>query len=247
MGIEISMAPEPIFHVAGLGITNSMFTTVLVMALLVLVSYLGTRRMSLIPDSRLQNLLEWVVEFLRDLSENTAGKKVGRKVFPLIATLFIFILSANWIGLLPGFGSIYVLEHGGRQVPLLRAANSDMNTTAAMALVSVTVVQVIGFTINGFRGYIKELTTPLYLTPIHLIGELSHIISLTARLFGNVFGGEVLMVVMYSLVPYVVPVVFLGLEAFFGFIQALIFTVLTTVYITLAAGHGVVETNGHAA
>jgi F-type H+-transporting ATPase subunit a len=246
MGIEISMAPETIFRVAGLSITNSMFTTVLVIALLVVVSYLGTRRMSLVPESRLQNLLEFVVEFLRDLSENTAGRQVGGRVFPLIATLFIFILSANWIGLLPGFGSIFVVQEA-HHVPLFRAANSDMNTTAAMALVSVTVVQVIGFTINGFKGYVKELTTPVYLTPIHLIGELSHIISLTARLFGNVFGGEVLMVVMYALVPYVVPVVFLGLEAFFGFIQALIFTVLTTVYITLAAGHGAVETSGHAA
>jgi F-type H+-transporting ATPase subunit a len=247
MGIQISMAPEPIFRIAGFAITNSMMTTLLVMAFLTVLAYVGTRRMSLVPNSRVQNLLEWVVEFLLSLSENTAGKKVGRKVFPLIATLFIFILAANWAGLLPGFGSIYLVEHGGEHVPLFRAANSDMNTTAAMALISITVVQFVGFTINGTKRYLKELTTPIFLTPIHLIGELSHIISLTARLFGNVFGGEVLMVVMYTLVPYVLPAVFLGLEAFFGFIQALIFTVLTTVYITLAAGHGAFEADGHAA
>ena len=247
MGIEISMAPEPIFKIAGFAITNSILTTLLVMLFLFVVSWLGTRRMSLVPESRLQNLLEWVVEFLLNLSENTAGRRVGRKVFPLIATLFIFILAANWTGLLPGFGSIYVVEHNGAHVPLLRAATSDMNTTAAMALIAITVVQVVGFTINGTRNYLKEMTTPVFLTPIHLIGELSHIISLTARLFGNIFGGEVLMVVMYSLVPYFVPAIFLGLEAFFGFIQALIFSVLTIVYITLAAGHGALETEGHAA
>jgi F-type H+-transporting ATPase subunit a len=246
MGIEISMAPEAVFRVAGFPVTNSLLTTVLVMAFLVIVSYIGTRRMTLVPTSGLQNLLEWIVEFLLNLSEGMSGRKLGRKIFPLIATLFIFILAANWIGLLPGFGAIYVLKEGGKHVPLFRAATSDMNTTAAMALISVIVVQVVGFTVNGFKGYVKELTTPIFLTPIHLIGEFSHIISLTARLFGNIFGGEVLMVVMYALVPYVVPFVFLGLEAFFGFIQALIFTVLTAVYITLAAGHGIVEDKAHA-
>ena len=204
MGIEISMAPETVFRVAGFGVTNSLLATLLVMAFLVIVSYIGTRRMALVPASRLQNLLEWIVEFLLDLSESMSGRRLGRKIFPLIATLFIFILAANWIGLFPGFGSIYVLEND-RHVPLLRAATSDMNTTGAMALISVIVVQVVGVTINGLRSYIKELTTPIYLAPLHIIAEISHVISLTARLFGNVFGGEVLMVVMYALVPYVVP------------------------------------------
>ena len=238
MGIEISMAPEPLFGIGHFYITNTMLTTVLVGALLVVVSLLATRRMSLVPNSRLQNLMEWIVEFLLNLSENTAGKRVGRRVFPLIATLFIFILTANWIGLFPGFGSITWLNPHGHHVPLLRAATSDMNMTAAMALIAITTVQVVGVVMNGVRGYLKELSTPIFLTPIHIIGELSHIVSLTARLFGNIFGGEVLMIVMYALVPYVVPFIFLGLEAFFGFIQALIFSVLTIVYITLAAGHG---------
>jgi F-type H+-transporting ATPase subunit a len=98
---------------------------------------------------------------------------------------------------------------------------------------------------NGLRGYLKELSTPLLLTPIHLIGELSHVISLSARLFGNIFGGEVLLAVMFALVPYFIPVIFMGLEMFFGFIQALIFSVLTIVYISLAAsGHGSEEHAG---
>lgn len=239
MHLEISMAAEPLFEVGPFVITNSMLTTWLVMAFLVVLSIAATSRLSLVPHSRLQCLMELIVEFLLNLAENTAGKRVGRRIFPLIATLFIFILVANWAGILPGFGTITFENSHGHRVPLFRAATADMNTTVAMALIAITVVQFVGVTVNGVRGYLKELSTPLLLTPLHVIAEISHIISLSARLFGNVFGGEVLLVVMYALVPYVIPFVFLGLEMFFGFIQALIFSVLTAVYIALAAaGHG---------
>lgn len=241
MQIHASMAAGVLFHVGPFAVTNTMFTAWVVMALLVIVSILATRRMSLVPESRLQNLAEMIVEFVLDLTERTAGAKVGRLVFPLIATLFIFILSANWFGVVPGVGTITLTDphHPEHSVPILRAATSDFNMTAAMALIAVVTVQVVGVAFNGVRGYLKELSTPLLLTPIHIIGELSHVISLSARLFGNIFGGEILLVVMFALIPYFVPAVFMGLELFFGFIQALIFTVLTVVYISLAAsGHG---------
>jgi F-type H+-transporting ATPase subunit a len=120
--------------------------------------------------------------------------------------------------------------------------------TAAMALLSITVVQFMGLMVNGVRGYLKHLATPWFLAPVHLISELSHIISLAARLFGNIFGGEVLITVMYGLVPLLVPTVFLGLEVLFGFIQALIFTVLSIVYISLAtAGTHAIEPEGEVA
>ncbi len=247
MSIHAVMAPDVLFHIGPFVVTNSMLTAWVVMIFLVGVSLLATRRMSLVPESRLQNLMELIVEFLLDLAEKTAGSQVGRRVFPLVATLFIFILTANWFGILPGVGTIKLVDphHPEHAAPLFRAATSDLNMTIAMALIVIVVVQVLGVTMNGLRGYLKELSTPLLLTPIHLIGELSHVISLSARLFGNIFGGEVLLAVMFALVPYFIPVIFMGLEMFFGFIQALIFSVLTIVYISLAAsGHGSEEHAG---
>jgi len=194
--------------------------------------------MQLVP-SGLQNLAEMVVETLLGMVEPVAGPKLGRRIFPLIASLFIFILTANWIGLLPGFGTIgirEVRESHSILVPILRPANSDFNTTIAMALITIILVQAAGIRAHGVLGYLKELATPWFLTPIHLISELSHVLSLSARLFGNIFGGDVVLTVISSLVPFLAPVVFLVLESLFGLIQAIIFSMLSMIYFTMAAG-----------
>ncbi len=222
--------------VAGLVITNTMITSALVVLILLAVGAIYRMVLSVNAPGRFQSLMEWMLGYLLGLCEQSAGPELGRRIFPLVSTFFIFILSANWIGLLPGFHFIKIANFEGHHVPVVRSANSDLNMTIAMALVAVITVQVLGVWSRGVKGYIKELTTPIFLTPIHLISELSRVISLSGRLFGNIFGGEVLMLVMYTLVPYVVPVIFLGLEALFGFIQALIFSVLTIVYISMAAG-----------
>ena len=238
MGIEISMAAEPLFHIGGLPVTNSIVTTWAVMLFLVILSLGATRKMQLVP-SGLQNLAEMVVETLLGMVEPVAGPKLGRRIFPLIASLFIFILTANWIGLLPGFGTIgirEVRESHSILVPILRPANSDFNTTIAMALITIILVQAAGIRAHGVLGYLKELATPWFLTPIHLISEVSHVLSLSARLFGNIFGGDVILMVISSLVPFLAPVVFLVLESLFGLIQALIFSMLSLAYFTIAAG-----------
>ncbi len=238
MGIEISMAAEPLFHIGGLPVTNSIVTTWAVMLFLVILSLGATRKMQLVP-SGLQNLAEMVVETLLGMVEPVAGPKLGRRIFPLIASLFIFILTANWIGLLPGFGTIGIREvREGHSilVPILRPANSDFNTTIAMALITIILVQAAGIRAHGVLGYLKELATPWFLTPIHLISEVSHVLSLSARLFGNIFGGDVILMVISSLVPFLAPVVFLVLESLFGLIQALIFSMLSLAYFTIAAG-----------
>lgn len=233
--MEITLAPEPIFRIGSLVVTNTMLTSALVVVLLSAVSIAYRSTLSVDKPGRFQSLVEWVLGYVLSLCEQSAGRALGRRLFPLVATFFIFILTANWIGLLPGFHFIKLTNFEGHSVPILRSANSDWNMTAAMALIAVGTVQVMGVASHGLRGYLRELSTPVLLTPIHVVSEISHVISLSGRLFGNIFGGEVLMLVMYSLVPYVVPAVFMGLELFFGFIQALIFTVLTIVYITLAA------------
>ncbi|MDQ3930478.1 MAG: F0F1 ATP synthase subunit A [Chloroflexota bacterium] len=285
---HISIKAEVLFDIptpfGPLHFTNSMLYTLIVIAALVLFFAVATRRMSVVPRGS-QNFAEAVVEFLLGTTEGTAGRRVGRRIFPLIATLFIFIIAANWSGLLPGVGTIggcytpRAEEHaqatnaeegaGGQDIahsaeaeggslptpighecpegtefiPFFRAANADLNTTLGMALIAVLVVQVAGIASHGVGGYVKELVTPVFLAPIHIMGEISRIISLSFRLFGNIFGGEVLVTVMFVLLGSVFAgfgaFIFLGLEVLFGFIQALLFSLLTLVFISTAvAGHG---------
>jgi F-type H+-transporting ATPase subunit a len=265
----ISIKAEPLFSIGGFQFTNSMLFGLIVMIAITLFFFLITRRMKLVPRGA-QNIGEFIIEFLLGLSEGAAGRRVGRRIFPLIATIFIFILVANWSALIPGVGTIgkCVAEEptavhaeaptgglttpsqlpiggcpeGTEFVPFLRAANADLNMTLAMALLAVLVVQVAGIASHGFVGYLKELSTPWPLTPIHIVSELARIISLSFRLFGNIFGGEVLLTVMYVLLGSLLlgfgTFIFLGLEVLFGFIQALLFAILTLVYITTAVqGH----------
>jgi len=281
----ISIKAETLFQIptpfGTLNFTNSMLFTIIVDLAIILFFVLATRRMLLVPG-RLQNMGEYVIEFLFGTVEGTAGRVVGRRIFPLIATIFIFILVANWSGLLPGVGTVgnCVNESGAEHsaglivktalpsqqepapsgglptasdvgncpqgtafVPYFRAANADLNTTLSMAILAVIVVQVAGVSSHGVGGYLKELLTPIPLAPIHIMGEISRIISLSFRLFGNIFGGEVLVTVMYVLLGSLFlgfgTIIFLGLELLFGFIQALLFAILTLVYISTAvAGHG---------
>jgi F-type H+-transporting ATPase subunit a len=264
---HISVKPEtlwslPLFGHLTLRITNSFLTMLLVMLFLIILGSLVARRAQLIPG-RLQSVVEMVVEFLLGLVEGTAGKKLGRRIFPLIGGLFIFIIVANYTGLLPGIGTIGIwhegkhalvaasegatgTEHGGRTlVPLFRPPSADLNMTLAMALISYVAFQVAGISAHGVWGRIKHMANPPFLLPIEIISELSRIVSLSFRLFGNIFAGETLLTVMYGIanaikitvVGLVIPVIFLYLEVLFGFIQALIFAVLTLIYIALASAH----------
>jgi len=265
--LHISVKPEtlwslPLFGSLTLRITNSFLTMLLVMLFLIILGSIVARRAQLVPG-RLQSVVEMVVEFLLGLVEGTAGKKLGRRIFPLIGGLFIFIIVANYTGLLPGIGTIGIwhegkhalvaasegasgAEHGGRTlVPLFRPPSADLNMTLAMALISYVAFQVAGISAHGVWGRIKHMANPPFLLPIEIISELSRIVSLSFRLFGNIFAGETLLTVMYGIanaikitvVGLVIPVIFLYLEVLFGFIQALIFAVLTLIYIALASAH----------
>jgi F-type H+-transporting ATPase subunit a len=269
-----------------------------VMALIIFFGWLVARRAQLVPASKGQGIFESIVEFLLGLVEGTAGKSGGRRIFPLIGGIFIFILLANYSGLLPGVGTIgfyrdseesheesttegehssiplvyevasvggaasdlqpAAAEEGGHDrvlVPFLRAPNADLNMTLAMALVTFVVVQIAGIKAHGVGGRIKHMANPPFLFPIEVISEFSRIISLSARLFGNVFAGEVLLGVMYAMaaaikiavIPVLFPVIFIGLELLFGGIQALVFALLTLIYIAqaTAGGHDDHEEEGH--
>jgi F-type H+-transporting ATPase subunit a len=249
--LHVEVAPEVLgrIPIPGTGIefvfTNSFFTMLLVMGLVLLIGILIARSATLVP-SRVQSVFELIAEFMLRIVESAAGPTFARKIFPLIGSLFIFILFANYSGLLPGVGTIYVGDH----IPVLRPPSADLNMTIAMALVTFITVQIAGVNAHGVVGRLKHLAAgPLWMAwllfIIEVISELSRIVSLSFRLFGNVFAGEVLLGVMYtlanivkfSIIGLVIPVVFLYLEVLFGFIQALVFSLLTMIYIVLAAAH----------
>lgn len=247
--IHVSIKAEPLFHIGPFEFTNSMVGALLASAVLLAAAWYFYRNSSLIPG-RMQSLIELPVEWMTSII--SASTTRWRGYAALITTFFLMILVANWIGLLPGVGTIGIIEHDHGEellIPLIRPASADLNFTLGLAIVSFVVFVWWGVRINGPGGYLKELVgEPRYMAPlmfpIHLISELSRLISLSMRLFGNVFAGEVLLATMLALTYLVVPALFLGLEAVFGFVQALVFSLLAMTYITLAiaehhaGGHG---------
>ena len=238
--VHISIIPETIFHIFGLPITNTLITSWAVVIALSLLAFLFAKTFKKIPGL-VQSAVEWALEALLKLMETVTGsRREAEKLFPFIATIFIFVLAANWIGILPGVGSIGIFEIHGEEkefLPLFRSVNSDLNMTLALAVLAVTVSHILGFAASGIAGHVKtfiNFKSPLGfgVGVLELVSEGAKVISFSFRLFGNVFAGEVLLVIISFLIPYVAPVPFLGLELFVGLIQALIFAILTLVFIT---------------
>jgi F-type H+-transporting ATPase subunit a len=246
--LHVSISAEPLFTIGPLTVTNSMVGAVLASAILLVLAWVFLRRPQLVPG-RMQSLIEWPIEWISAIVEGTTSRWKG--YLALVTGLFLMILVANWIGLLPGVGTVGLIEHHGEEevlVPFVRAAGADLNFTLGLAIVSFVVFVSWGIRINGPGGYLKELVgEPRYMAPlmfpIHLISELSRLVSLSMRLFGNVFAGEVLLGTMFALttaavfvlpLAFFVPAVFLGLELLFGAVQALVFALLTMTYITMA-------------
>lgn len=223
---------DVIFELFGvLPITNTIFTAWCVMLVLVLFAYFSTRNMRLVP-SGFQNLWEMIVELWIGILDQTMGPR-GRRFLPLIATGFIFILFSNWLGILPVVHNITIVDPEGHVVPLFRSANSDLNVTAAMAVAVILIAEVLEFRSLGVGGYVKGLVFPNFLRWLEMV---TRPVSLSLRLFGNIFAGEVLVVTILGLAPFALfP--FLGLELFVGIIQAIIFSMLSMVFLALATAH----------
>jgi len=244
--IHVAIKAETLFHLGPIAITNSMVGTLIATVLLLSLAWWASRNHGVVP-SRFQSILEFPIEFLANIVQAQSGSR-WRAILPPVLTIFLLVLVANYVGLLPGVGTIgvHVVEDGQEAVaPIIRPASADLNFTLALALIAFLLFVSWGIRANGLRGYLKEtfIANPPYMTPlmtpIHIVSELSRIISLSMRLFGNVFAGEILLAVMLALTFVVVPVAFLGLEMIFGAVQALVFALLTLTYITLAtAGHG---------
>lgn len=286
---------------SGFHLTNTMIATWFAIVVLVAISFFGTRKMREVPRG-IQNFLEVIVEFFLNLCQNIAGPEKARRFLPLVMTIFLFIVTANWLGILPGFGTIGRIEtaeqvihhaedkaeedgevadltsihlqifdgddfiaitpfgslddgitaeeyhdHGvddGKQagllVPFLRSANTEINTTLAIALVAMFMVHMWGFRALGVFGHIGKFINfkagpiGLFVGILEGISEVARVISFTFRLFGNIFAGEVLLVAMAFLLPLIGIIPFLGLELFVGLIQAFIFAMLTLVFASMA-------------
>lgn len=235
---HISLSSDIIFHIFGWPITNSILATWLAMLILIIIALIV--RLTLKKNPRgLQNIMEMIIESLLNLVDSvTCDRQKTLKIFPWMVTFFLFILVNNWIELIPGF-SLIGLEKHGEFVPFLRAANTDLNTTLALALISIIAAQFLGIIAIGLFKHLKKyfnFKNPinLFVGFLEILSEISRIISFAFRLFGNIFAGEVLLVVIAFLIPYIVPMPFYGLELFVGFIQALVFAMLTLVFMTMA-------------
>ncbi|MBU2027070.1 MAG: F0F1 ATP synthase subunit A [Proteobacteria bacterium] len=188
-----------------------------VIAMLALCSFLATRRMNMLPG-RFQNIMEAVLGGFDDLLVETMGPE-GRKFFPLIATLGLYILTSNLLGLLPGFES----------------PTANLNTTVSMAVVVFVMTHVVGIRIHGFK-YVKHFMGPVWwltpiMMPIEIISHLSRPLSLSVRLFGNIMGEDIVLAVVILLVPFLVPLPVFVLMIFTSVIQTLVFMLLTMMYI----------------
>ena len=334
---------SPIAHIQlpseiipGLGVSNTSLTLWVSMLILLSFVFFATRKMQIVPKRRLQNIAEIIVEFFVNLAETISGSEKGRKFVPVVLSIFLCVMISNWVGVLPGVGTIGIVEsaevvykhaehkveschsdekHGdekhvdghkytckealkehlvvfnevpglgikylppgrgeakikkgggvtsvgdvieheskihdgelagntaGRLLPILRGANTDLNTTLAIALIAMIAVQFWGVSTLGIKKYGSKFinfSSPVmfFVGILELVAELARVISFTFRLFGNMFAGEVLLVAMMFLLPFIGIIPFMGLELFVGVIQAFIFSMLTLIFgVTAISDH----------
>ena len=257
---ETTIFAEPIFHVGNFTITNALLNSWLAVIILVLFIVTASRKIKKIPKG-MQNVLEFLLESALDFADSVTGdRKKSKKLLPICLTLFLFILVNNYLGLFPFVGSIGFVEtaHGESVfVPMFRGATADLNTTLALALFSVIAIHLFGAFTVGVWSYINRfinikafldipkklkndknviLVNPIksFVSIIEIVGEAAKIASLSLRLFGNIFAGEVLLASMMAIFAYVVPIPFMFLEIIVGLVQALVFSILVLVFMSMA-------------
>lgn len=216
---------EKLFSFLGIDFTNTFILAILCALLLIVFFLIGFKKKEIIPG-KTQNFFEFILESLFDLFDSMSGdRKKTEEIFPLVATLFIFILMSNLLEILPGVGVF----------PFLRSPSSDLHFTLAIAIFSMGFIHFLTIKKLGGIKYLKKfivLNNPIlfFVGMLEAMGEFTKTLSLGIRLFGNLFAGEILLIVISSMISFIVPLPFLGLEIFVGFIQALIFSSLITVF-----------------
>lgn len=258
----IELPSGAIAHISGFTVTNTLIASWITIIVLTILFFLATRKLNLIPG-RVQNFVEFIIDTLLNFINGSAGEKNARRLFPLIATIFFYVVTNAYLALLPFYGeSIYIVEPNGAHVPLLRAANTDINLPLSIAVISFIFIEVLGFRSQGFFRYVnsffkfgqlrdgvvslfKGKLKPafsgiafgfinLFIGVLEIISHFIRLLSFTFRLFGNMTAGEILLVLVTFLVPLIAALPFYGLELLVGFLQAMIFAGLTMVFATMA-------------
>lgn len=257
---EHTLYAEPVFHVGHFPITNALLTSWIAVIIIVVLSLALRLKLKTVPG-KLQHLFELIHEGGLSLADQVTNSRAkSKKIFPVAISIFLFVLINNWLGIMPlgGFGLVETHDGISSFIPFIRGGTADINTTVALAIMAVVSANLFGaFTIGTWKMFnkfvnvkailsipakIKKDPTIVIVAPItffvgliEIVGEAAKVASLAFRLFGNVFAGEVLLASMTALVAYFVPIPFLFLEVLVGVIQALIFSMLTLVYFTIAA------------
>ena len=238
-GLHISLAQEPLGFFLGLPITASLITSWIVVAILLIAGFFIGRNLKLIPGKgqvALEELISTLYKYVKDTLEDA---KLAERYFPLITTIFLFVVLANLLGQFPGMESIGFHNAEGKLIPLFYPVNADLNIPLALAIISFLTIEISGIVYLGFFKYAGKFInfkSPIdfFIGILEIIGNLARLISLSFRLFGNIFAGEVLLIITGFLAPFLAPIPFLMLEIFVGFIQALVFSMLTLVFLSIA-------------
>ncbi len=257
---EVTLFAEPVSHIGSFTVTNALLTAWVVVGIIILLSIALRKKLSEVPG-KFQTIFEVLVEEALGLFDQVTNNRVlSERIFPVAISAFVFILLNNWLGLLPvgGFGILERGEHGLAFIPYLRGGTADINTTVALAIMAVIGANIFGaFSIGIWKTFNKYVNlkalgnifhdfrknpTVIIVAPItffvgliEIVGEFAKVASLSFRLFGNVFAGEVLLASMAAIMAYAIPIPFLFLEIIVGIIQALIFSILLVVYFTISA------------
>lgn len=248
MDLNISLAPNTIFEVFNFPVTNTFFWSV-VLSLFLMIFFVSVGRSLKMVPGKVQSFCEMLIESAYEFVESVIGPgKKAKRVFPLVLTMFIFILTANLAVYIPGQSAI-TLNTAGGSVPLFRSVMSDYGLVLIMTLISVIIMQIVAIATSGpwkYLGKFINFKSPLkfFLGIMEFISELAKIVSLSFRLFGNIFAGEVLGTVMLFLLPFFAPLPFKFLGLLTAVVQAFVFSVLTLVFISMASEIEVVEEDG---
>lgn len=231
----LSFAPETIFNIGFFPITNTILDTLLVDGIIIGTVFYLSKKLTLVPNSLLQNLTESIIETFYNLTESVA-QLAAAKIFPYFMSFFLFILLINWSSLIPGVGTIGFRENG-ELIPFLRGATSDLNTTLGLALVSAFATHMLSVRTIGVKNYLSRYFSlnpiNLFIGILEVISEVTKVVSLSFRLFGNIFAGEVVLLTVSSIFAFILPLPFLLLEVIVGFVQALVFSMLTMVFMAI--------------
>ena len=238
-GLSVHLNPYVVGHIGDMPITATLLTVWLVVILLSIFAFTLSRKLQMVPgkvQSTMEVLIGGMYDYVKDVLES---KQYADRYFPIIATIFIFVLAINWVGLIPGIGAIGIYDENHKLIPLLYPGATDLNITIAFALVAFFTIEIAGVLAIGFWKYTGKFInfkSPMafMLGLIELISELARLISFSFRLFGNIFAGKTLLLVAMFFFPYILPIPVYAYEIFVGLIQATVFAILTLFFIKLA-------------